>query len=831
MFAYFFKPIKEQFNTKIMKMNNLKATILLLLLLVWGVSSNAQNPGSISGIISDQSNKQPVSGATILVTEINKSVLSDSSGRYRMRGINPGSYTITVTSVGYETESKFNIVITSGNENEVSFELPRKVTALNDIFIKGSRRTAKAATLETPLSVQRLTSEEIKTNPGGNFDISRVVNSLPGVGGAAGSVGGFRNDIIIRGGGPGENVFYLDGIEVPIINHFATQGSGGGPTGILNVSFIEDVKLSSSAFDAKFDNALSSVFEFKQKNGNANKTQGNIRLSGTELATTLEGPLSKKKNITYLASARRSYLQLLFSAIDVPIRPNYWDFQYKVNYKIDKKSTLSLIGIGSIDEFSLGEIKTPTAEKIYTLNQVPIINQWSYTVGASFRRSLKNGYYQIALSRNTLDNDNEKYDNNDESTLNNLRFKTTARETENKLRLEVNNNFSGWKISYGASAQFLEYDTDNNIRRRAAVGNQPEDRFLFFSAIDFWRFGAFAQAGKKFFNNRLSVNAGIRTDINTFSNDGTNPVNALSPRVALSYRLAERWTLNATVGRYARIAPYTVLGFRDNEGTLVNKNNNYITNTHYVAGVEFLPKPTTRFTLEGFYKKYDNVPVSVRDGININNLGADFGIVGNEPFTPTGTGEAYGFEFFAQQKLTKRLFGILSYTFFYSKFSNRDGQLAPSAWDNRHLISATFGYKFPKNWELGLKYRFQGGAPFTPFDLTASQTNFLTQGQGILNFALFNSGRLDAFSQGDVRIDKKWNFRKFTFDLYLDVTNWWVAKSVAAPQYTFERNLQTQAFITTDGLPVRADGSNAIPRILKNDDPVVVPTLGFIIEF
>ncbi|MFV7869537.1 hypothetical protein, partial [Enterococcus faecium] len=156
--------------------------------------------------------------------------------------------------------------------------------------------------------------------------------------------------------------------------HFQTQGSAGGPQGILNVSFIEDVKLSSSAFDAKYDNALSSVFQFKQRNGNPNKFQGNVRLSATEVATTFEGPLAKNKKTTFLASIRRSYLQLLFSAIDLPIRPNYWDFQTKITHQLDKKTTLSYIGIGVIDEFSFAKIKNATPEKLYVLNSNAIIN-------------------------------------------------------------------------------------------------------------------------------------------------------------------------------------------------------------------------------------------------------------------------------------------------------------------------------------------------------------------------------------------------------------------------------------------------------------------------
>ena len=810
-------------------MKKIKTFLLLFCFLLIASMCFSQKTGSISGYVLDALTKKPLQSASIRIPQLNQSTITDAAGRYQLKNIKVGSYTLEVSFTGYQAETKFNISVTSGNENEISFEIQPLYSTTTEVVVVANRKTARTATLETPLSVQRLTAEEIKTNPGGNFDISRVINSLPGVGGSSGSVGGFRNDILIRGGGPGENVFYLDGIEIPVINHFATQGSGGGPTGILNVSFIEDVKLSTSSFDAKYDNALSSIFEFKQKTGNPNKTQGNLRLSGTELAATLEGPVNNK--LTYLLSVRRSYLQLLFSMIDLPIRPNYWDFQYKLTYKPDTKSTLTFLGVGAIDQFGFGTIKTPTQDKLYTINQVPFLEQKSYAIGASYRRSLANGFMLLSLSRNALDNYIEKNDFNDDTDPANLRYKTNAKETENKLRLEVNKNLAGFKISYGAVTQYLQYNTQNNIRRRAAVGTQPEIRFLFSSDLDFFRLGAFAQVGKKFFDNRLGFNAGIRTDINTFSTEGSNPLHALSPRIALSYVLADKWTINATIGRYAKIAPYTILGFRDNNNQLVNKSSNYITNTHYVTGIEYLPKATTRFTLEGFYKKYNHVPVTVSDGVSINNLGADFGAVGNEPVTPVGIGESYGLEFFAQQKLTKRFFGILSYTGFQSRFSNADGKLAPSAWDTRHLLSATMGYKLGKSWEFGLKYRYQGGAPYTPFDLAASQQNFLTQGQGILNYSRFNSLRLSSFSSSDIRIDKKWNFKKITLDLFLDVSNWWGAKSVSYPQYSFERNLTTQNFNTTDGLAIKPDGSNAIPIILKNEDPVVLPTIGFIIAF
>ncbi len=809
---------------------------LILLLIGFSEPLAAQNKGVIAGTVIDKSNQLPLDGVSIKVENTEFGTATDSLGRFRIINIDTRSYNVLFTKVGYKPYTIFNIVLTSGNELNFSIELEQEIKSIGEITVTG-RRTAKVATLETPLSVQRLTTEEIKANPGGNFDISRVINTLPGVGGTAGSVGGFRNDIIIRGGGPGENVFYLDGIEIPVINHFATQGSGGGPTGILNVSFIEDVKLSSSAFDARYDNALSSVFEFKQKKGSSSHVQGNVRLSATELAATLEGPLSKSKKTTFLASARRSYLQFLFKAIDLPIRPNYWDFQYKVTHQVNKKTTLTFLGVGAIDEFSFAAPSESTPEKIYILNSNPNINQWNYTVGAALKRNIKNGYMNFALSRNAFNNGITRFEDNLDPKPSEQSLDLKSNETENKFRFDVNQTVDGWKLSYGAVAQYVQFSNKGFARIRAEVRDtnnniiQPEIKSSFNSSINFARLGAFVQAGKRFFDNRLGVNFGIRMDGNTFTDKGMNLFQTFSPRIGLSYVLSDEWTVNASVGRYYKLAPYTILGFENNAGNLVNTDASYQRSDHYVIGLEFLPKNTTRFTIEGFYKQYGNMPVSVRDGVNLANRGGDFNVLGNEDVISTGKGRAYGVELFAQQKLTRRFYGVFSYTLFVSQFSGADGDYVSSAWDNRHLLSLTWGYKFPRNWELGLKFRFQGGAPYTPFDETASRQNYLSLGEGVLDNAKLNQNRLGVFHASDVRIDKKWNWEKMTLDVFLDVSNWYLAKSPAFPQYTFKRTADNSAFASTNNKPVAFDGSNAIPLILQNNDPSVTPTIGFILEF
>jgi TonB dependent receptor/CarboxypepD_reg-like domain/TonB-dependent Receptor Plug Domain len=811
--------------------------ITALVLLTLSALAQSGPTGIITGTVRDRNTQELLVGVTVQIdnsTTPNAKLIgttTDADGRFTL-SLPVGSYNLRATYIGFQPQQKFNLIVSSGNANESSFELDEESKKLSEVVITANRATAAVSNVTTPNSIQRLTTEEIKTNPGGNFDISKVIQTLPGVGGSA---GGLRNDIIIRGGAPNENVFYLDGIEIPVINHFQTQGGTGGPQGLLNVSFIEDVTLTSSGFDAKYDNALASVFQFKQREGNPDRIQGNFRVSGTEAALTTEGPIAPKT--TFLASARRSYLQYFFQLIDLPIRPGYWDFQTKITHKLDKKTTITAIGVGAIDEFSFAVPRSTTPDKEFVVRRSPLVNQWNYTAGVTLKRLINNGFLNVALSRNAFNNALDRFEDGQTGNESLRVLKTRSRETENKLRLDVNQSVNGWRYSFGGVAQYVQFTNDFAARLRNEVRNpdgsiaSPAVSVRSVTDIDFAKFGLFGQVSRNFLNNRLGISAGLRTDMNTFTDTGLNPLETLSPRVSASYALADQWNINASVGRYFKIPTYTVLGFRNEAGTLVNRNADYIASNHYVAGVEFLPKPTTRFTVEGFYKQYSQYPVSVRDGISLANLGNNFNAIGNEAVTSTGKGQAYGVEVFFQQKLVKNLFVVASYTYVRSLFSGQDGVLRPSAWDNQHLFSGLLGRKFKRGIEIGLKYRFAGGAPYTPFNLAASQRNFLTLGEGVLDYSQLNTQRLKPLNQFDFRIDKKWNARRFTFDLFLDVQNAFVLPTPNYPEFVLKRAENGSGYITTDGRPLQANGSNGIPTVLDNNDPFVTPTIGFIVEF
>lgn len=806
--------------------------IIVFVLLASSQFVKAQTNGLITGTVQNANTSAGIVGATILINDINLKTVTDSAGKYKIQ-VPVGTFKVSVSSVGFASQIKYNIVVGSGTPQIVNFELQSESKNLQEVNIKFSRQKSAVATdLVTPLSVQQLTTEEIKSNPGGNFDVSKVVQTLPGVGISNGT--GERNDIIIRGGAPNENVYYLDGIEIPVLNHFQTQGSSGGAQGILNVSFIESLKLSSSAFDARYDNPLASTFVIKQRDGNAERFSGNARVSFTETALTLEGPISK--NTTFLASARKSYLSFLFKLIDLPIRPNFDDFQFKVSHKFNEKTKLTAIGLGAIDRFKFAPTKKSTLENTYVLRSTPYINQWNYTVGFNVNHKIEDGFINFTLSRNMFDNSLDKFEDQivDESKR---VLRVESQEAENKFRFDINKFVNGWKIGAGVMAQLVGYNGNlyNKISNDVFDGSgnlvSPARVITFNNDINFWKYGAFFQASKNLFDEKLLVSGGIRTDMNSFTDNGSNPLNTLSPRLSLSYHVNPKWDINASVGTYFKIPPYTALGYLDNNGFAANKNLDYIQSTHYVLGTQFLPKSDLRFTFETFYKRYNNYLVSINNGISLANQGAEYTSFGSEPLLSIGDGRTYGFEVFAQQKLIKQLFYVASYSYVVSKFSGADGRFVSSSWDNRHLLSFTLGYKLKSNWDFGLKYRYAGGTPYTPFDLTASQLNYLTLGTGVANFSRLNSERLGAFNQLDFRVDKRINFKRTAVNFYVDIQNILKSQNDDFPKYTFQRTADNSNFITTDGQAIKTDGSNAVPFILNTRSGNLIPSLGVIFEF
>ena len=749
--------------------------------------------------------------------------ISSEDGSYEIKGIAPGVYSFKASSPGFKDQIINEITVTNARSIDLDFFLEVIVIEQKEVTIRANRFQRN---VESPLSLKSLNATEIERLPGANRDVSKVIAALPGVASRA----TFRNDIIIRGGSPGENKFYLDGIEVPNINHFATQGSSGGPVGLLNVNFIREVDFYSGAFPANRANGLSSVISFKQKDGNKDGLITNFALGSSDAALTFDGPIGKKVN--FIFSARRSYLQFLFAALKLPILPTYNDFQYKVNVKLNDKNKISFIGLGAIDDFRLNTTVndniTDTIQREYNdfiLGNLPLQKQWNYTLGINYSHTSKNSVQTIVLSRNMLNNTSSRYKDFIETEANKLQDYSSF-EAENKLRMEHTYLNNGWKWNVGLGYEYARYF--NSTFNKITVQGNPltidfkSDLFMSKAAL-------FSQLSKGFFGEKVNLSVGIRSDISNYSSGMMNPFNQLSPSFSINYRITPSFALNANVARYHQLPSYTILGYRDIAGDLVNKSNNltYIQADHFVFGAEYLTKLNSRFTLEGFFKKYDKYPFSIKDSLSLANVGSDFGIVGNEAVSSNSKGRTYGAEFLYQQKLFKGFYAILAYTFVVSEFKDKNNLYVPTAWDSKNIVSFTGGKRFKKGWEVGFRWLFSGGSPYTPYDVETStlKQNWDINGFGILDYNALNTKRESSFHQLNVRVDKKIYLNRMNLNFYLDIQN----------AYGFKAKLAPILLVETDnnGTPIEDpnDPTRYKSKFVENASGIVQPTIGIIVEF
>ncbi len=493
--------------------------------------------GSVKGRIFDESNNKPVPFASIIIFGTTSGTSSDIDGNYSLTGVKPGFVKLAVSSVGYETKVTEDFQVTNVKTFFIDVAMKPKDVQLQAVEITPSPFTRVA---ESPLSLQTLQISEIDKNPGGNRDISKVIQILPGVS----STPNFRNDIIVRGGGGNENAFYLDGIEIPNLNHFSTQGASGGPVGIINADFIREVEFYSGAFPADRGKSLSSILDLKLIDGNHDKLIARASIGSSDLALALNGPVSKKS--TFLASYRRSYLQYLFQALGLPFLPTYNDFLAKYKMEFDEKNQLEVLGIGSIDKSKLNTgIKNPNESQRYILGFLPVYDQWSYMIGADYKHFWENGYTDVILSRNMLDNRFYKYLNNDETDPGNLTSDYNSTEAENKLRIEQTSHSGTFRYNYGGGLEFADY---TNKTFQKIYQNGQNDTINYSSKLSLYIWNAFGQVSKGFFKDRLTLSLGLRMDANNFTPYMSNLLHQVSPRLSASFGITQTLFLNFNTG-------------------------------------------------------------------------------------------------------------------------------------------------------------------------------------------------------------------------------------------------------------------------------------------
>ena len=785
----------------------------------------------IQGKVVDVMSRKPLVGAKVQLDKQEVFVQTTADGSFTINNIDPGYHTVTATLDGYESETSSELLFTYDKSPFITLEMQSLASGVGEVTIRKTSIQKREA--ESPVSSQKLSIREIERNPGGNRDISKIIQSLPGVI----SVPGFRNDVVIRGGSPSENKFYLDGIEIPIINHFQTQGSTGGPVGLLNVNFIKEVNFYTGAFPVNYANGLSSVLDFRQMDGNANKAKYRFTLGSSDVGFTADGPIGKKT--TYIFSARQSYLQGLFSLLGLPFLPNFIDYQAKVKVKLNEKDDISFLMVGAVDFFRLNlKVNDNITDSIqlksnkYILGYLPVYRQWNYTFGTVYTHYGAQSKTQYFLSRNMLNNTSYKYRNNDESSEDNRIFNYKSIEEENKLRIENSRTLRKWKLLAGTGLEYVQFGVDNKakILIPGAPGTAGTIQDIAFSTqLDLAKYSGFVRAYRNVMGNGTLSFAG-RLDGNTYNKHMQNVLNQPTASVSASLpTLVNGLFFNANVGQFTQLPSYTILGYRNAAGALDNQDRvKYIRNRMVAAGLQYNKVKDTRITLEGFYKQYANYPLALNDSISLGNLGTDFAVVGNEPVSSVCDGRAYGMEFLLQKRSRSGLYGILAYTLSWSEFSDKNGNAVKSAWDSRHTLSLVGGVKLKRNWEMGAKFRLATGRPYTPYDVQRSlvKSNWDVKGVALNDYNRLNTERLGTFSQLDVRVDKVWYFKKSSLNLYMDIQNFLNKEYLGAPTLIAAQDASGN---------LMTDPNATVPSYksdyLVNSTGFLQPSIGVILDF
>ena len=780
--------------------------LMLLFCIVPAVATAAATTYPVRGKVIDKSSRKPVAYANVTVTGLpGKGASTDSLGVFRIEQVPPGIYRFEATCIGYVTTSSPEYIV-SASTPFIEIEMEEDANLLTAVVVTPSpfRRS-----IESPVSMRVIGLQEIEKSPGANRDISRIVRAYPGV---SFSPVGYRNDLIVRGGSPSENRFYMDGIEIPNINHFATQGASGGPVSIVNADLVREITFYTGAFPANRSGALSSVLDFRLRDGNPDTQTFKATLGASEVSLSGSGHFNDRT--TYLFSVRQSYLQLLFKALGLPFLPNFIDGQFKIKTRLTEHDELTVLALTGIDKMKLNtDEKGEDAE--YLLSYLPTIHQETFTVGAVYRHYAGKHTQSVTLSHNYLNNRNLKYRNNDDSSEDNLTLRLRSVEQKTTALFENRTRLGQWTLKEGA--EFTNSGYTNNT-------DSPFS--LYKTSLNIIGWGAFFSSDYSTRDNRFTLSAGIRVDGNNYNRGMKQLWKQLSPRLSASYKLSEQWILNGSAGLYHQLPPYTALGYKNNDGTYLNKALRYMRVMESSIGADWHLHDRIMISAEGFFKRYNRIPLSLQDNIPLACKGNDYGVVGNEPLASTADGRAYGLETMFRWQVSGRFNLVSSFTLYKSEYRNHSGDdYIPSAWDNRFILNMSGTYNLPKRWSIGGKVSYIGGAPYTPYDEDKSSLvqAWDAKGQPYYDYSLYNTGRLPDFAQLDVRVDKSFYFRRCMVGLYLDLQN------VTGSKLKQPDVIMSTGVIENPAAP--ASEQRYKMKYLKQESGTLLPTLGVTVEF
>ncbi len=725
------------------------------------VRAAAQQRGVVQVQALDLATRAPLEGAAVRVVEVGLSASTGADGRAVFGDLAVGSYTLEIQREGHRPQLRSDVIVKSGQTTPVVLELSpaeagkvirreEAVTITPSFFPEADYQ---------PLGLVAFSSESVRRAAASAGDVSRFIAGLPSVA----KVNDSDNSLIVRGGSPMENGFYLDNIEIPNVNHFPAQGSSGGPIGLVNVDLLQDVSFHTGAFAPRFGDRLSSVLELRLREGNRDRFGVKADLSFAGAGLVGEGPLGRRGS--WLLSARRSFIDLLAGAIGSSTVPQYSDYQGKVVYELGTHHRLSALGILGLDELDAEredreEDGLPAYGSFRSREGAGGLNwQWLWS---------GRGYSDTSIS----------YDGQ--------RFREEFFETRSASQLSRNRSLeSAWclrHVSHARVADWLQTEFGVDGKRRSVEYDNWFDEYTdalgqtiptlaLTTRHDAWQAGAHASVSLKPFA-WLTTTVGARGDYSSASERTT-----VDPRASAALRFGPSTTLSLAAGRFHQPLPLILLEQHDANRSLADPQA-----LHLVAGLSQLLGKDVRLTIEAYDKRYRHFPMDPSQPrlFVIDEPYDRFGFFFNhERLVDDGEARARGVELLLERRASRGLYGAVNGAFFRTQYRGLDGVWRDRIFDNRYLVGVEGGWKPNRAWEFSLRWNYGGGVPTTPFDEEASRS----LGRGVYDESRINATRLPAYHSLNVRIDRRFHFKRSNLIVYVSVWNAYGRENVAEPYW------------------------------------------------
>ncbi len=738
------------------------AGMLILFSISIGFAQKSEPTGTVEGKLIDADTKSPLTGAEITIDKTVLGAATDLDGKFVIENVPVGSYTLRFTYIGYETQAKTDVIVRPRRITFVEAELKTSPIQSDEVVVTAGYFEKSD---QQPLSVTTFSREEIRRAPGSAGDVSRIIMGLPSLA----KVNDQSNSLIVRGGSPLENAFFIDNIEIPNINHFPTQGASGGPIGMINVDLINDVSFSTGGFSAVYGDRLSSVMNIALREGNRQEFDGQLDLNFTGFGGVFEGPVFNQKG-SYLLSLRRSYLDFLVKSIDIgtSIAPVYGDVQGKFVYDVSPRHKLTFLEVWG-DDHNNPDQKTAVENDMITYGNQDI---YENTTGANWRALWdKSGYSNTSLAYTS-----DKFREDAFETGSGLHL-VKNRSLEQSFKFRNLNHFrlsKKYSIEFGADVKHLVSDYDNYYAEFTGALGDTTPATIVGDRISATKMGGFFNFILEPFS-RFTAIAGLRTDYFTYNRNFT-----ISPRFSFSLQFSDKTSLNGSTGLFYQNLPLLLLS-QNSE----NRNLSDPMATHYILGIDHLLTPATKLTLEIYDKEYRHFPIDPTQPslFLVDELYYRYGFfLNHEWLNDTGRAYSRGVELTVQKKLAQDFYGLASASWFRSRYEGSDGKWRDRSFDNRLIFSLEGGYKPNSKWEFSMRWIYAGGVPYTPFDLQESQAI----DRAVLDESRINQARYPDYHSLNVRFDRRFSFSSSNIVFYFSVWNAYSRKNVA--QYFWNQN-------------------------------------------